>query len=349
MIEQTIGGPLPPGFQRAEFLLAHGLVDMVKHRSDLRATLGRLLGVGSAERAAAPADRPDALIREPGHLADKDPWQIVRQARAVGRPTTLDIIRHMLTSFDELHGDRISADCPAIVGGFARLDGIPLIVIGHQKGHTPSELLERNFGMATPGGYRKAARLMRIAAKHRLPILTLIDTPGAYPGVEAEEQGQAAAIAENLRLMSGLPVPTIAVITGEGGSGGALALALSDRVLICENAIYSVISPEGCAAILWRDRAASPQAARALGLDSKSLLRLGIVEGVVREPPGGTQESHPLAARMIGAAVREMLAELRPIEPQRLISERRARFSRFTADVTAYHGRSNDGRVAADW
>jgi acetyl-CoA carboxylase carboxyl transferase subunit beta len=203
------------------------------------------------------------------------------------------------------------------------------MVIGHQKGHTAAELAERKFGMPNPAGYRKAARLMRLAAKLGVPLITLVDTPGAYPGIEAEQSGQAIAIAENLRLMAGLPVPVISVITGEGGSGGALALAVANRVLICANGIYSVISPEGCAAILWDDPTAAPKAAAALRLTSAELLRLGVIDGIVPEPPGGVQTDHVAAAQNLRAALVERLRELLPLSPARLIADRRARFRAF--------------------
>jgi acetyl-CoA carboxylase carboxyl transferase subunit beta len=204
-----------------------------------------------------------------------------------------------------------------------------VVLIGHQKGHTAAELIARNFGMPSPAGYRKASRLMRLAAKLGLPVVTLVDTPGAHPGVEAEERGQAVAIAESIRLMAGLPVPVVAVITGEGGSGGALGLAVADRVYICGHAFYSVISPEGCAAILWKDSRAAPLAASALRLSPPHLLSLGVVDGVVLEPEGGAERDHVGAARRVEAAISRALRELSAVEPAVLVSRRRARFRRF--------------------
>jgi acetyl-CoA carboxylase carboxyl transferase subunit beta len=208
----------------------------------------------------------------------------------------------------------------------ARLDDTPVMVIGHQKGRTLAELAARNYGMPIPGGYRKAARLMRTAAKLSLPVITLVDTPGAYPGIEAEEQGQAVAIAENIRLMAGLPVPVISLVTGEGGSGGALALAVANEVLICSHAVYSVISPEGCAAILWNDPRMAPTAAAALRIDARALLRLGIVDGVLLEPEGGSQADHLLAAQRVRTALVAALQRLSGMGGAALVARRRARF-----------------------
>ncbi|MEH1125632.1 acetyl-CoA carboxylase carboxyltransferase subunit alpha [Micromonospora sp. CPCC 206061] len=330
VIAQTIRQELPQGFQTAEFLLERGFVDLVCPRAVMRERIGRLLSVGVGRGAtgkAGPAER--VVIRDPDQLAEQDAWQAVRRARHLGRPTTSDYLRMILDDFDELHGDRVGGDCPAIIGGVGRLGGESIVVIGHEKGHNPTDLVAHNYGMPAPAGYRKAARLMRLAAKWGLPVLTLVDTPGAYPGVDAELQGQATVIADNLRLMSALPVPLVTVITGEGCSGGALAIAASDRVLIMENAIYTVISPEGCAAILWKDSAAAPDAARALRVDARSLLELGVVDGVVPEPPGGAHADHAEAAALVRAAIRAELSDLTSLDPGRLIANRRARFRRF--------------------
>ncbi|MEU4665611.1 acetyl-CoA carboxylase, carboxyltransferase subunit beta, partial [Micromonospora chalcea] len=278
VIRQVTGATLPEGFQTAEYLLRHGQVDMVVPRHALRGRLAALLAAAHSGRrapAGAPAPRPAPAVSTVAAAPDRDPWETVRTARHPGRPTTLDYLETAFDGFVELHGDRLGADCPAVVGGIARLDGRPVMVIGHQKGHTTAELVTRNFGMASPAGHRKALRLMRLAARLRLPVVTLVDTPGADPGVTAEQQGQAAAIAENILALTVLPTPVVAVVTGEGGSGGALALAVADRVLMLEHAVYSVISPEGCAAILWPDSSAAPQAARALGLTGADLCRLG--------------------------------------------------------------------------
>jgi acetyl-CoA carboxylase carboxyl transferase subunit beta len=336
VISQTIRQTLPDGFQTAEFLLARGLIDAIRPRTELRTTLGRLLANGTI---SAPRDfdglidgdaRHSAGPSQPAcHEPHPDPWQAVQQARDLGRPTTADYVNLLIDDFEELRGDRLGEEDSAIIGGLGRLCGMPVVLIGHQKGHTAAELAAHNFGMPTPAGYRKAARLMRLAAKLSLPVITLVDTPGAYPGVEAEASGQAIAIAENLRLMAGLPVPVITVITGEGGSGGALALAVANRVLICANGVYSVISPEGCAAILWDDPAAAPKAAAALRMTSADLLRLGVVDGIVPEPDGGAQIDHLSAAQNLRAALVNGLRELLHLDPDTLIADRRARFRAF--------------------
>lgn len=337
IIEQTIGQSLPADFQTAEFLLQHGVVDMIKPRSELRATLARLLTVASRRSDSVPHQQSTsdvritdpALITDPARLPEREAWDLVRAARRLGRPTTLDYIRLIMEDFEELHGDRAAADCPAVVAGLGRLAGTPVVVIGTQKGHTADELAAHNFGMPTPSGYRKAARVMRLAAKLGLPVITLIDTAGAYPGVEAEERAQAVAIAENLRLMASLPVPVISVITGEGGSGGALALAVADRVLMCANAVYSVISAEGCASILWKNAAEAPTAAKALRMDARSLLDLGVVDGVIAEPDAGAHSDVPGVAERLRAALLSCLADLLPRDQMNLLTARHARFRGF--------------------
>jgi len=339
VIEQTIGENLPADFQSAEFLLEHGLIDDIVPRAGLRAVLGQLLALQDAAPAAPHegepdhglADAPDEPIaRVMDRLPGTDAWTSVQLARHPERPSTLDYTAFLLDGFHELHGDRIGEDCAAVVGGPGRLGGRPIMLIGHEKGGDDlAARKRRRFGMPGPGGYRKAARLMRMAAKLGLPVVTLIDTPGAYPGTEAERNGQAVAIAENLRLMARLPVPIVAVVTGEGGSGGALALAVADRVLVCENGIYSVISPEGCAAILWKDSGLAPAAAAALRVGAGDLLRLGVVDGVVPEPDGGAHTDPPRAAALLGAALSAALKELEPWDPERLVRERNERFHRF--------------------
>jgi acetyl-CoA carboxylase carboxyl transferase subunit beta len=335
VIEQTIGQSLPPEFQTAEFLLAHGVVDMIRPRAQLRGTLARLLSAAGRRPGPAPTG-PGAgpgmpLVTDPAGLPERDPWECVRAARRLGRPTALEYIALMTEDFEELHGDRIEADCPAVVAGIGRLSGTPVAVIGTQKGHTAGELAARNFGMPSPSGYRKAARVMRLAAKLGLPVITLIDTAGAHPGIEAEERAQSVAIAENLRLMAGLPVPIVAVITGEGGSGGALALAIADRVLMCASSVYSVISAEGCASILWKNPAKAPDAAAALRVDSRSLLGLGVIDGVIPEPGEGTETDHLRAAINLRQAVTGCLSDLDSRNQAELLTGRHARFRRFGA------------------
>jgi len=256
----------------------------------------------------------------------RNAWVTVGLVRDKDRPRTRDYIRHLISGFEELRGDRLRADDPAIVGGLGWFESRAVVVVGHQKGRTLNEQAEVNFGMAMPEGYRKAQRLFALAERHRLPGLTFVDTPGAYPGVAAEEGGQARAIAETMLAMARLTVPVVATIIGEGGSGGALALAVADRVLMQENAVYSVISPEGCAAILWRDAGFAPQAAEALRPTASSLLELGVIEGVVAEPRGGAQHNPAGAAARLRVAISETLAELDQIPPGQRRRLRRERF-----------------------
>jgi acetyl-CoA carboxylase carboxyl transferase subunit alpha len=255
-------------------------------------------------------------------------WERVQLARHPKRPHALDYIQRIFTDFSELHGDRHFADDPAIVGGFALFDGAPVMVVAQQKGRDTKAKLHRNFGMPKPEGYRKALRLMQLAAKFRRPIVTLLDTPGAYPGIDAEERGQAEAIALNLREMARLPVPFVSIVIGEGGSGGALGLGIGNRVFMLENAIYSVISPESCAAIIWRDAAKAPQAAAALRLTAPDLIELGIVDGAIPEPDGGAHEDHDAAAEAVRELLRHALAELAPLSPEQLVAERYEKFRR---------------------
>ncbi|HZT37550.1 MAG TPA: acetyl-CoA carboxylase carboxyltransferase subunit alpha [Bryobacteraceae bacterium] len=253
-------------------------------------------------------------------------WERVQLARHPKRPHSLDYIQRLFSEFHELHGDRAFGDDPAVIGGIAYFDGRPVMVIAQQKGRDTKQKLYRNFGMPKPEGYRKAMRLMRLAAKFGRPIITFLDTPGAYPGIDAEERGQAEAIATNLREMSRLSVPVIAIVIGEGGSGGALALGIGNRVLIMENAIYSVISPESCAAIIYRDAAKAPQAAAALKLTAPDLLELRLVDGIIPEPPEGAHADHDKAAEFVGAAIRSALGELANLSPAELIEERYNKF-----------------------
>jgi acyl-CoA carboxylase subunit beta len=335
VIEQTIGQRLPADFQTVEFLHGRGFIDFVAPRASLRRELAAVLRAGTkADRAPVRLRCHDdgVVVRDPGELPDEEASAVVRRARRISRPTTLEYAALLLDEFRELAGDRVSGDCTAVVGGIGRLDGRPVMLIGHQKGHDPAELGRRNFGMPRPAGYRKAARLMRLAAKLAIPVVTLIDTPGAYPGEEAEEQGQAIAIAENLKLMADLPVPVVTMITGEGGSGGALALGVANRVLMWQDAVYSVISPEGCAAILWKDPSAAPRAADALRLRAADLLALGVVDGVLREPEGGVGAAPVQAADWLRVALVQVLGELAGLDGEQLRAGRHARFRRFGAD-----------------
>ena len=254
------------------------------------------------------------------------PMQRVQVARHPRRPYTIDYLQTIFSDFVELHGDRLFRDDPAIVGGWARLDGVSVMVIGHQKGRDTKENLKRNFGMAHPEGYRKALRLMELAQKFHAPVITLVDTPGAYPGLEAEERGQAEAIAHNLLAMAALRTPTIAAVIGEGGSGGALAVGLADRVLMLENSVYSVITPEGCAAILWRDASQRERAAEALKLTAQDLLRLQLIDEVIAEPPGGAHADPDAAAQALGEALRRHLRELRRVKVDKLLKRREEKY-----------------------
>jgi acetyl-CoA carboxylase carboxyl transferase subunit alpha len=253
-------------------------------------------------------------------------WQRTQLARHPQRPYTLDFAKLLFTDFTELHGDRAFSDDPAIVSGFARFHGRPVLVIGHQKGRDTKQRLARNFGQAKPEGYRKALRLMRLAAKFGRPIFTLIDTPGAYPGIDAEERGQAEAIATNLREMSRLPVPIIVTITGEGGSGGALGIAVGDKVNMLENSIYSVISPEGCASILWRDSTKAELAAEALRITASDLIELGIVDEVIPEPEGGAHLDHEATVRNLDPVLLRDLQELDALPIPELLRRRYEKF-----------------------
>ncbi|MCB9666066.1 MAG: acetyl-CoA carboxylase carboxyltransferase subunit alpha [Alphaproteobacteria bacterium] len=255
-------------------------------------------------------------------------WQRTQIARHPGRPFTLDYLAGLCTEFTELHGDRAGYDDHAIVAGMARFRGRPVAVVGHQKGRKTKENIYRNFGMARPQGYRKALRVMKLADDFGLPVLTFVDTPGAYPGVEAEANGQAEAIARSILEMSRLTVPVVCVVTGEGGSGGALALATANRVLMLENSIYSVISPEGCAAILWRDKAEAPRASAALRVTARDCLELGVVDEVVPEPYGGAHRHRQVVLDAVGEAIGRHLDELEGLEPAALRTDRHDRFRR---------------------
>lgn len=282
-----------------------------------------LPGVGYSEEIHKVEERLEAL-------KDRDvpgaAWKTVQLARHKDRPQTLDYIKHAFPDFQELHGDRLRADDTAVVGGMASLDGRTIMLIGHQKGHDLKERQARNFGMPRPEGYRKAQRLALLAEKFQMPVVTLVDTPGAYPGADAERGGQAGAIARTLQVFARLTVPTVAVVIGEGGSGGALALALCDRVYMLENAVYSVITPEGCAAILWRDAAEAPQAAQALSLTAPDLLRLGVIDGVVGEPRKGAHKHHRAMAKVVVRQIQTGIRELEALGPAERLRLRREKF-----------------------
>ncbi len=255
-------------------------------------------------------------------FANLDAWQVSKMARHPNRPYTLDYIEHIFTDFQELAGDRAFANDKAIVGGLARLDGRPVMVIGHQKGRTVKDKVKRNFGMPAPEGYRKALRLMQMAERFKLPIITFIDTPGAYPGIGAEERGQSEAIARNLREMSTLKVPVICTVIGEGGSGGALAIGVGDKVNMLQYSTYSVISPEGCASILWKSAEKASTAAEVMGLTATRLKELGLIDGIVNEPLGGAHRDYAAMARSLKQRLLDDLAELDPLSQEALLERR---------------------------
>ena len=255
-------------------------------------------------------------------FGDLGAWQVSQMARHPQRPYTLDYIEHIFTDFDELAGDRAYADDKAIVGGIARLDGEPVMVIGQQKGRETKEKIRRNFGMPRPEGYRKALRLMQMAERFKMPIITFIDTPGAYPGVGAEERGQSEAIARNLKVMAGLTVPVVCTVIGEGGSGGALAIGVGDRVNMLQYSTYSVISPEGCASILWTSADKAPVAADAMGITAQRLKELKLIDSIVEEPLGGAHRNVELMAQRLKDRIKQDLAALRPLDSDQLLEQR---------------------------
>ena len=304
----------------------------------LRDRLSRLRGIpllrgarlsGELERLQRQLDR---IVAEP---SDEEIWRSVELARHPDRPYTLDYVDRMLEDFVELHGDRGRADDEALVTGLGRFEGRTIALIGHQKGRDIQERTKRNFGMAYPEGYRKAMRVMELAGRHRFPLLTLVDTPGAYPGVAAEQHGQGGMIARSQAMLARIESPIVSCIIGEGGSGGAIAIALADRVLMQQNAIYSVISPEGCAAILWRDAGEARKAAAAFKPDAVHCLELGVVDAIVPEPPDGAQSDPDVAAKLLKDSIGESLDELLAIPGDELRRQRRARYRTIGALETA--------------
>src|SRR5579863_6456636 len=273
-----------------------------------------------------PMDQPGTPDQRPLEESQNVAWQRVLLARHPKRPHTLDYIERLFTDFHEIHGDRLFGDDPAIVCGFGHLDTRPVMLIGEQKGRDTKQKVYRNFGMPKPEGYRKALRAMHLAAKFGRPIITFLDTPGAYPGIDAEERGQAEAIARNLREMARLPVPLIAVCIGEGGSGGALALGVANLVFMLENAVYSVISPESCASIIYRDAGKAEQAAAALKLAAPDMLKLGLIDGIIPEPAAGAHEDHDEAARLVRDQLVRSLRELSKLTPNEAMQRRYEKF-----------------------
>jgi acetyl-CoA carboxylase carboxyl transferase subunit alpha len=302
------------------------IVELEKQIDDLRRTAEKRQL--SMEEEIVPLERKLEELRKSVYTT-LTPLQRVQVARNARRPFTLDYLQLAFTDFIELHGDRLYRDDAAIVGGWARLDGDTVMVIGHQRGRDTKENLKRNFGMPHPEGYRKALRLMKLAEKYKIPIITLIDTPGAWAGLGAEERGQSEAIARNLFEMSRLEVPVVATVIGEGGSGGALALGVADRVLMLENAVYSVITVEGCAAILWKDGKSNEmkeRAAKALRITAPELKALGVIDEIVPEPIGGAHVNHEASAKSLQEALVRNLEELRRFRPEKLVRRRREKF-----------------------
>jgi acetyl-CoA carboxylase carboxyl transferase subunit alpha len=308
----------PLDFEKPIVELEHKLEDIKKHLQ------GQDLDVSPEVRKIA--EKIEATRRE--IYESLTAWQRVQIARHIQRPFFLDYVNLAFTDFVELHGDRLFGDDASMPAGLATIDGIKCVVIGQQKGRDVKENLLRNFGSPHPEGYRKALRLMRMAEKFRLPVVTLIDTPGAYPGVGAEERHIAEAIAVNLREMMILRTPVVSVVIGEGGSGGALGIGVSDRVLMLENAYYSVISPEGCAAILWKHRKHAPEAAEALKLNARELVELGVIDGVIPEPLGGAHHNHQAAADLLKKAIVDSLRELSKVPTDKLLEQRYDKFRR---------------------
>ena len=319
--------------------MAMQFLDFEQPIAELEAKIEELkfLGEDSEINVAEEVQRLQAKSRAltTSIFASLTPWQVAQLARHPGRPYTLDYIPLVFSDFSELHGDRMYADDPAVIAGTARLDGRPVMLIGQQKGRDTKERVRRNYGMPKPEGYRKALRLMKLAERFQLPVVTLIDTPGAYPGVGSEERNQSEAIARNLFEMSELTVPVVSCVIGEGGSGGALAIGVSDRLLMLQYSIYSVISPEGCASILWKSADKKELAAQAMGITADRLRRQRLIDEIIREPLGGAHRDPQVAADNLKAALSRHLAEVEALPPGELLEKRRARIRRFGVFGTA--------------
>ena len=327
VIEQTIGQKLPEGFQRSEFLVEHGLIDGIIERQDMKDTLGKLLQMHHK------VDREDALImtklaipKQTSKKEEMSAWERVQTARSSERPTALDFINEIFADFEEFHGDRHYGDDGATVGGIAYLDGCPVTVIGQQKGRTTKDNIKRNFGMPSPEGYRKALRLMKQAEKFGRPVINFIDTPGAFPGMEAEEHGQGEAIARNLFEMSALQVPVLSIVIGEGGSGGALALAVANEVWMLENATYTILSPEGFASILWKDSSKAPEAAALMKVTANELKKMGIIEKVIPESTPAAGDNLMMLCKLMRKNIRNFINDNLDKPGEQLAQERYMRF-----------------------
>ena len=326
VIEQTIGEKLPKGFQRSEFLLEHGFIDRIVERKEMRTVLGNILQMHHTAQNPVIQKPVQTVEKERQSVQAKDAWERVTISRKNDRPVGQDYIRILFSDFLEFHGDRCYGDDPAIIGGIARFAGIPVTVIAQAKGKSTKENVAHHFGMPSPEGYRKALRLMKQAEKFKRPILLFVDTPGAFCGIEAEERGQGEAIARNLFAMSSMKVPILSVVIGEGGSGGALALAVADEVWMLENAIYSVLSPEGFASILWKDSKRASEAAAVMKLTAADLKKLGVIEAVIAEPEVYTEETMQSVVFVLQKKITEFLDTHCNFSPEELAVQRYERF-----------------------
>ena len=326
VIEQTIGEKLPKGFQRSEFLLEHGFIDRIVERKEMRTVLENILQMHHTAQNPVIQKPVQTVEKERQSVQEKDAWERVTISRKNDRPVGQDYIRILFSDFLEFHGDRCYGDDPAIIGGIARFAGIPVTVIAQAKGKSTKENVAHHFGMPSPEGYRKALRLMKQAEKFKRPILLFVDTPGAFCGIEAEERGQGEAIARNLFEMSSMKVPILSVVIGEGGSGGALALAVADEVWMLENAIYSVLSPEGFASILWKDSKRASEAAEVMKLTAADLKKLGVIEAVIAEPEVYTEETMQSVVFVLQKKITEFLDTHCNFSPEELAVQRYERF-----------------------
>lgn len=326
VIEQTIGEKLPKGFQRSEFLLEHGFIDRIVERKEMRTVLANILQMHQNFKGSVTQSPIQTVEKERQSVQEKDAWERVTISRKNDRPVGQDYIRTLFSDFLEFHGDRCYGDDTAIIGGIARFAGIPVTVIAQAKGKSTKENVAHHFGMPSPEGYRKALRLMKQAEKFKRPILLFVDTPGAFCGIEAEERGQGEAIARNLFEMSSMKVPILSVVIGEGGSGGALALAVADEVWMLENAIYSVLSPEGFASILWKDSKRASEAAAVMKLTAADLKKLGVIEAVIAEPEVYTEETMQSVVFVLQKKITEFLDTHCNFSPEELAAQRYERF-----------------------
>lgn len=327
VIEQTIGEKLPKGFQRSEFLLEHGFIDRIVERNEMKQVLGDILAMHSVSKECPKTDEiQEALENRNEFGSRKTPWERVQISREKDRPVGQDYLKQLFPDFMEFHGDRAFGDDKAVIGGIARFHGRPVTVIVQSKGKSTKENLERHFGMPSPEGYRKALRLMKQAEKFQRPVLCFVDTPGAFCGVEAEERGQGEAIARNLFEMAALTVPVLSVVIGEGGSGGALAMAVANEVWMMENAIYSILSPEGFAAILWKDSTRAKEAAEVMKLTAIDLKELGIIEQIIPEPEGYTVENMQPVTADLGEKIEAFLKKWEQCVGEEIVEQRYQRF-----------------------